>query len=365
MHTQTLDIELVEKSGDDERGLRQAQPSKHVQIKYLVRLAFCMLSLIVIISCGNWGWEAIDTDNKEKLNIFGLISLDDSLSSFVIVHKTLDTAGPDQEIVGYDTIYFDSWEWFNDDTGMFVRDTFWYETPYIRPIRESLYVVKDATVIISDGSQDYTFVRSPNFGTEGEGREDYWYDDVFSDHGVYVNTDGSFSPTPNTEYSLSVTTPGGHNISGSTITPVIPRIKVDQLEDTLSLNSLFELNWHYDGEFNTTITSGFASQDWEKYVCGMRQFGLTEPGDTTWTSTIDSWCLESVPNEEVFAPMDIRLRYLDENYYRYFIATDDEVENISNFLIGEGSIGTAYGVDGGFGVFGSFSADWVNRYATP
>ncbi len=320
---------------------------------------------MIMTSCGNWGWEAIDTDNEEKLNIFGLISLDDSLSSFVLVHKTLDTAGEDEEIVGYDTIYYESWRWFNEDTGLFESDTFWYDPPYIRTIRESRYVVKDATVTISDDSRIYSFVRSPNFGTDGEGREDYWYDDIFSDPGVYINTDGSFSPEPNTEYTLTVTTPRGHHVTGSLSTPALPRIKKIDLPDTLFINSLFDVNWHYDGDFNTTISTGFASESWEYYVCGMQQYGVIEPGDTTWTSSVDSWCLENTSDDENVAPIGIRLRYLDENYYRYFLSSDSEVESISNFLIGEGSIGTAFGIEGGFGVFGAMSADWVNRYATP
>ncbi len=317
--------------------------------------------LTFFISCGNWGWEAIDTDNEEKLNIFGLISLDDSVSSFVIVHKTLDTAGPDAEIVGYDTIYYDAYEYYNYDTGMFERDTFWYEEPYIRSISESLYIVKDATVSISDGSQTYAFIRNP----QDRSGQNYWYRDIFSDPGIYMNTDGRFHPLPNTEYTLSITTPDGHHLSGSLVTPSIPEIRDEELVDTLSIKNLFDVTWHYNGDFNTTITTGFASQIWERYVCGISQFGLMEPGDTTWTSSVDSWCLEDNQGDDTIAPMGIRLRYLDENYYQYFLASDSEVEAISNFLIGEGNIGRAYGIEGGFGVFGSMSADWISRYAIP
>ncbi|NQT63682.1 MAG: DUF4249 family protein [Candidatus Marinimicrobia bacterium] len=326
-----------------------------------VRLAGLLLIFLFITSCGNWGWEAIDTDNDEKLNVFGLISLDDSVSSFVIVHKTLDTAGPDAEIVGYDTIYYESWEWYNEDTGMFQRDTFWYDPPEIRSLSESLYIVKDADVTISDGSQSYSFIRSP----QDRSGENYWYRDIFSDSALYLNTDGSFTPLPNTEYTLTVTTPGGHNLTGSLMTPALPRIRSSELADTVSINSLFDVTWSYDGDFNTTITTGIASQDWERQVCGINQFGLMEPGDTTWTSSVDSWCLEVNQSEDMVSQMGIRLRYLDENYYRYFLSSDPELEAISNFLIGEGNIGTAYGVEGGFGVFGAMSADWDSRYATP
>jgi hypothetical protein len=337
------------------------QPSRINKNRRPLVIVISLLLLLTIVSCGNWGWEAIDTDNEEKLNIFGLISLDDSVSSFIIVHKTLDTAGPDAEIVGYDTIYYDAWEWYNDDTGMFERDTFWYDPPYITSLSESLYIVRDATVTVSDGSQTYSFIRSP----QDRSGQNYWYRDIFSDPGIYLNTDGNFIPLPNTEYTLTITTPGGHHLSGSLTTPAIPRIRRSDLPDTLSINSLFDVTWNYNGDFNSTITTGFASQDWERYVCGISQFGLMEPGDTTWTSSVDSWCLEDNPNEDAVAPIGIRLRYLDANYYRYFLASDSELEAISNFLIGEGSVGTAYGVEGGFGVFGAMSADWISRYATP
>ena len=338
------------------------RPSKHDTSRAYL-FFFVILSFMLFTSCGNWGWEAIDTDNEETLNVFGLISLDDSLQSFVIVHKTLDTAGPDAEIVGYDTVYYNSWEWYNGDTGMFERDTFWYDPPYVLTLYESLYVVKDATVTISDGSQSYSFIRHPIDMTESS--DDFYRDAFYSDPGIYVDVEGGFSPLPDTEYTLSITTPGGLALSGSLTTPGVPEINQNELEDTLSLNSLFNVSWYNRGEYNTTIATGKALRDWENYVCGTEQFGILEPGDTTWTSTIDSWCLEQNQDEGSVTLMDIRLRYLDENYYRYFLATDSDVEDISNFLIGEGSIGTAYGIEGGFGVFGALSADWVRRYAKP
>lgn len=380
MQKLSLDTDLVEMSGEAERRLRpafatfeslriqfrlgkQAQPSMLVGIKCFIKYSVATLLILLMISCGNWGWEAIDTDNEETLNIFGLISLDDSLSSFVIVHKTLDTAGPDEEIIGYDTLFYETWEWYNEDSGLFERDTFWYDPPYVRTLRESLYIVKDATVTISDESQSYSFVRSPKQLSDGS--NDFYQDAFLSDPGIYLNTAGDFTPRPNTTYTLLITTPAGQIVQGTLQTPARPRIKQDELEDTLSINSLFNVNWHFDGEFNTTISTGKALRDWENFVCGTEQFGIMDPGDTTWTSTVDTWCLEEGSSAGNVTSLDIRLRYLDENYYRYFLSSDSEVEAISNFLIGEGSIGTSYGIEGGFGVFGAMSAEWVNRFATP
>ncbi len=352
-----------------ERRLRQAQPSANSSAYQFMRFATSLILLLIFTSCGDWGWESIDTDNEEQLNIFGLISLDDSLESFIVVHKTLDTAGPNDTIVGYDTTYFDTWEWYNDETGVTERDTFWYDPPYIRRLTESLYVVKDATVTVSDGNQSYSFVRNPQYLDYGDGQY-HWYDDIFSDPAVYMNTNGSFQAQPDMEYTLSITTPSGHHLIGSMTTPPIPRLKESVLADTVSINALFEVGWEYDGDYHTTIAMGPAAWDptssvWYDYICGSDQRDIIEPGDTTWVSEFQSWCVESNQDPDLVAKIDLRLRYVDENYYKYFLAQDQDVEDISNFLIGEGSIGTSYGVEGGFGVFGAMSSYWTKRYATP
>jgi len=318
-----------------------------------------MLTLF-LVACDSWGWEAIDTDNQEHLNIFGLISLDDSLKSFIVVHKTLDTAGPEDHIIGYDTTYYEVFEWYHN--GVLHQDTSWYEPPYIRPVRESLFVVKDATVIVSDGTEDYVFVRSPQ-ASEQTGM--FWDSgNIFADPGIYINVDNRFSPQPNRLYTLDITTPNGHHVRGTLTTPAMPQIREEALDDTLSLHRLYDVSWEYTGDFNTTISTGKLFYDWEEYICGMDQFDILEPGDTTWTSSIDSWCLNQNPDPDRISTMDIRLRFLDENYYRYFLASNKDGD-ISNFLIGTGSIGTAYGLEGGVGVFGALSADWVTRYVTP
>lgn len=337
--------------------MTKQSPTHHI-IKIL-SLSF----IAFVISCGNWGWESIETDNEEQLNIFGLISLDTTLQSFVVVHKTLDTSGPDEEVIGHDTIFFEAWQWINEDTGLMERDTFWYDPPYVRTIYESKYIVKDATVTISDGQNDYSFIRSPQDPRTSE----YWRygGEILFDPAIYLNTDNSFIPQPDTEYTLSVTTPGGHDLTGSTTTPGIPEIHEGQLADTLSIRNLFELKWTHNGDYYTSVATGQSGDLWEYYICGIDQQGLVEPGDTTWTSSVDSWCLNDIPDEGALAEMGIRVRYVDENYYRYFLATDEDTEEISNFLVGEGSIGTAFGVEGGFGVFGSLSADWSERYVRP
>ncbi len=315
---------------------RQVVSSRYPGPLHILKPAILLLVLLLITSCGNWGWESIETDNEEKLNVFGLISLDGDLESFVVVHKTLETSGPDQIKVGEDS-------WGN-------------------PIYESLYVVKDAHVLISDGVNEYVFERSP---TPAGSEDDYrWYGDIDSDPGIYKNTDNTFTPHSNTEYTLRVTTPAGLELQGSTQTPPYPQINEYALPDTVSIRELFKVQWHQGGDWASTIvTEKLVRQD--EFICGLEQYGINQPGDTSWTSSVQSWCYEYEPDPGATARMKIRLRFHDENYYNYFLASEDEAGEISNILIGEGGVGKAEGVTGGFGVFGAISSDYTMRIAIP
>lgn len=358
---------LLWEQGFENLSLRENQTlslSKCPGLKHLIINMITPLLLFLFISCGNWGWESIDTDNEQYLNVFGLISLDDSLKSFIVVHKTLGTEGSDYEIIGHDTIYYEVWQNYNEDSGLFEADTFWYNPPIIITSRESKYVVKDATVIISDDTQDYVFERSPSGNSPSE--EYYGSIDIFSDPAIYFNTDQSFSPQPNTNYDLHIATPDGLELSGSVTTPPIPEINESALDDTLSIKNLFQISWIDNGEYTATVTTGSIGTYWESRICGMDQSGVVQVGDTTWNSTFQSWCYEyiSEPTTES-ASLDIRLRYLDENYYKYFLASDEGGEFISNIFVGPGGIGSAFGVEGGYGVFGAIAADWTKRIAVP
>ena len=321
-----------------------------------------LLSLLMFISCGNWGWESIDTDNEEKLNIFGLISLDDSLESFVIVHKTLDTSGPDERTIGMDTIYYNVYEWYNEDTGLFESDTHWFEEPWIQTISEPLYIVKDASVIISDGTQNFEFHRQPpNLVSEYS----YWRDDYLSDHARYVDTTGLFIPQVNTKYSLTINTPDGLAISGSLTTPPRPVIYESTTIDTVSMRQPFQVSWVNDGDYTTVVATGYSQYDYynEVYLCGMEQQSAVEPGDTTWTSRTDPYCFEDFHNPDLVVAMDIRVRFVDESYDKYFVQGGGNPQDISNILIGEGGIGEGFGIEGGFGVFGAISSSRIKRHA--
>ena len=304
----------------------------------LILLAVLLLGLL-LSGCGNWGWESIETDNESHLNIFGVISLDDSLESFVVVHRTLDTAGPDEVIAGRDTIHFETWSWWDEDRGIMVTDTFWYDPPWIRTNYESLYLVKDASVTISDGQNTYDFVRAPrDHGSVSYSEVDHWGEVIF-DPAVYRNIDGTFDPQPETEYHLTIQTESGLSATGTTTTPARPQIYESSLADTLSMRQPYEVTWEHRGDYHTSLGTGQGGRYWEYWFCGLEQRGLMDPGDTTWVSSVDTDCFSDGGSDDAQAQLDIRLRHMDENYYRYFLSSDDDVEDISNFLIGEGSVG--------------------------
>jgi len=328
-----------------------------------MKLSTIMVVFILLVSCGNWGWESIETDNEERLNIFGIISLDDSLESFIIVHKTLDTAGPIDMAVGSDTIYYEVGQRWDEEFEQAVPDTFWYDPPLIYTKYENQYLVKDAVVIVSDATQDYLFERAPNDNNE----ERYWgYSGVFSDPAVYLNLDGRFSPEPDTDYTLSVVSESGLSATGFTHTPPIPQIKTSLLPDTVSIRSLFSLEWEYAGDLVSTVATGATWDYLDTWICGVEQWNSLQRGDTTWVSEIPTYCLEAGFEQDENATMgfELRLRFLDDNYNDYFIASG-EVGEISNILLGEGGIAEGYGIENGFGVFGSLSADWIQRTAKP
>ena len=331
--------------------------------KHFLKMFTASLFLMLMYSCGTWGWESIETDNEEKLNIFGVISLDDSLQSFIIVHKTLDTAGPDELEVGRDTVYYQVWDYYDYDLEETVVDTYWYDPPWIRTVYESRYLVKDATVTVSDGVQDYSFVRGPENISHVF---DSGLSNDFYDPAMYLNLDGSFRPLPDTDYTLEITTEQGLQVTGAVHTPPIPEIKEALLPDTVSIRNLFNLEWHYRGNYVTSVTTDYIDNYHDQYICGLDSRSTLEAGDTTWVSSFPTWCFEEFDysDPDAVTRMAIRVRFIDENYDRYFLSTG-EVATISNILLGEGGIAEGYGIDGGFGVFGAVSADWSNRLARP
>ena len=132
-------------------------------------------------------WEDVTSDHESTLNVFGLISADSILTSFVRVHRTLDMEAPPR------------------------------------------FIIRDAEVIISNGMNEYIFEY-----TDGPWDEDQVFQEVY----LYPGND--LNPQPGETWTLNVTTPGGLSVTGETIVPPLPQIFNEELPDTFHLNQTLE-----------------------------------------------------------------------------------------------------------------------------
>jgi len=291
-----------------------------------------IVSILFLTTCGKWGWEDVTSDHEPVLNVFALISLDTTIQSFVRVHQTLDLQSPTVEFIRKDTI------WHGDNP-----DDYWTHNVY-----ESKYLVKDATVTISDGTNDYVF-SYVNFD------HDYYWDE----QAIYIDTLNKFHPKSNTKYFLNVSTPDGKQLTGEVTTPPIPVIYSEQIPDTLYIKKTFTVTW----KPLETVHSLIRTSSILYWICGSEQRCVMEPGDSVWTSSIvDCHYYENESSEP--DSLMIELRTLDDNYYEYFLKHAWEDEFVS-FLLGGGNPGLALGVEGGYGVFGAIAADRVYRVIVP
>ncbi len=286
-------------------------------------------------SCGKWGWEPVTGDTTPQLNVFGLISTDSTLQSFVVVHKTLGLSSPDQTIT-YDTL------WYSYDH----QHNGYYVWPHIA----SSYLVDDAAVTISDGTQSWNFILQAD--------TTYGFMNRFSsDQSIYVDPAGTFTGVPDTDYELEITTPDSLHLTGQTHTPPKPVLYSDILPDTLVLHSNFTISWQFQADAINQIAT--YSDD---YFCGSDYNELVRSGDSTWTTAYPFDCYRNEGGPST-SQLHIILKNLDPNYYGYFY--ENQANDFYSFLIGAGGTAIQYGVTGGLGVFGSFSRTGLARIAVP
>ena len=153
-------------------------------------------------------WEDVTSDHDPVLNVFGLISADSLVTSFVRVQRTLD---------------------MEETADSLIRDTIG-GTVFIYYI--SRFLIRDAEVIISNGLNEYIFEYNDySFGQNGSLSEVYLYqgDDLY--------------PQPGETWTLNVTAPGGFSVTGETIVPPLPQIFSEELPDTFQLDQTMEITW--------------------------------------------------------------------------------------------------------------------------
>ncbi len=255
-------------------------------------------------------WEDVTSDHESTLNIFGLISADSILTSFVRVHRTLDMEAPPR------------------------------------------FIIRDAEVIIRNGMNEYIL----------EYTDDPWDEDqVFQE--VYLYPGNDLNPQPGETWTLNVTAPEGLSVTGETIVPPLPQIFNEELPDTFHLNQTMEITWQSMADNYQIMNVGnylgyFGYDDYYGGVnCGLRQENIIKPEEELWTYRRDIFDgnFDQECDENQFF---LNLMSMDNNYFDYFIRYG-EVEFTSDF--GSGGSGRSFGIDGGIGVFGSVAIDrhWI------
>lgn len=275
-------------------------------------------------------WEDVTSDHDPVLNVFGLLSADSILTSFVRVHRTLD---------------------MEEAADSLTRDTIGGNT-FIS--YTSRFIIRDAEVIVSNGENEFLFEYT-----------DYSFDLNGSLSEVYQYQGDDLYPQPGETWTLNVTTPGGLSVTGETIIPPLPQISSEELPDSFQLDQTMEITWQPMADNYQIMNIGnylgyFGYDDYYGggFSCGLWQENIIKPEEESWTYRRDI-CDESYDQEWDEDLLLLNLMSMDNNYFDYFIRYG-EVE-FSSSTIGEGGSGRSFGIDGGIGVFGSVAIDrhWI------
>ena len=275
-------------------------------------------------------WEDVKSDHDPALNVFGLLSADSILTSFVRVHRTLDMEEAADSLTR-DTI----------GGNIFISYT-------------SRFIIRDAEVIVSNGENEFLFEYT-----------DYSFDLNGSLSEVYQYQGDDLYPQPGETWTLNITTPGGLSVTGETIIPPLPQISSEELPDSFQLDQTMDITWQPMADNYQIMNIGnylgyFGYDDYYGggFSCGLWQENIIKPEEESWTYRRDI-CDESYDQEWDEDLLLLNLMSMDNNYFDYFIKFG-EVE-FSSSTIGEGGFGRSFGIDGGIGVFGSVAIDrhWI------
>jgi hypothetical protein len=299
-------------------------------------MRFIIISLLIFTLFGclslapELEWEDVMSDHDPVLNVFGLLSADSILTSFVRVHRTLDMEETADSLTR-DTI----------GGNIFISYT-------------SRFIIRDAEVIVSNGENEFLFEYT-----------DYSFDLNGSLSEVYQYQGDDLYPQPGETWTLNITTPGGLSVTGETIIPPLPQISSEELPDSFQLDQTMDITWQPMADNYQIMNIGnylgyFGYDDYYGggFSCGLWQENIIKPEEESWTYRRDI-CDESYDQEWDEDLLLLNLMSMDNNYFDYFIKFG-EVE-FSSSTIGEGGFGRSFGVEGGIGVFGSVAIDrhWI------
>ena len=293
--------------------------SKYIQLYFFIFAIFFTACEV------DNNWEKIEADYDPELIVFGLISLDPEIDSFVKVYRTLELSEESEIIASTDTFQTD-------------------DSTYIFSNYEPAGLIKNAEVsIASNGTSiPFNFVSSQLFERE-------------KNH--YLDTLGIFIPQPGTIYTLNISVPGYPLVKGELLTPLIPVLIDSLIQDTISIKRDYDIVWEKlnsgkgiltgrlggvkDGEVSDSFIDCNPNLD--------RVVDIQEGSYKVLAKICDD------PPLDIMLPFKIGLMTMDDNYYQYFIKGEGSKYN--NFLLGsETSAGYSVGIQGALGVFGSIAS---------
>jgi hypothetical protein len=291
--------------------------------------------LLFSCACNNWGWKNLESDHEPVMNIFALIALDSTATSFVQVRQSLNLDETEYVRISHDTL------WYGDSPYDYI-----FENAYL-----SSFTVDSAVVMISDGTHAVRFFPV----STQEGYMSYYQNIEYLQKKtvIYLDTLHQLDPEPGTEYFLDVVAPDGRHCTGSLVTPELPEILSDSIPDTLHLHQSFSVLWKI-------LPNDYQVLETSISYWGIEDQVIIEPGQSEWSSIPEDPSI--FDSDDVRRQLEIKLTAMDENYYQYFYkkALDDE---FVSFLLGSANSGVSCGIEGGYGVFGAIASDRVYRVA--
>ena len=172
------------------------------------------LPILLLSSCyRSTAWEEMTVDYDAVLNIIGIISLDESVNSFVGVYRTTKLTETSMIFTGI--VDTNLWYDYEEDT-LYT----WLDSLY-----EPAGVIDSAVVTIFTDTETYEF----EFDSQARKYK-------------YSGYTPSFTPSEDTRYNLRIEVNGFDLVTGELITPSIPHID-SSLNDTLPSSSTYSINW--------------------------------------------------------------------------------------------------------------------------
>ena len=288
--------------------------------------SFFFVFIILFTACEvDTNWEKIEADYDPELIVFGLISLDPEIDSFVKVYRTLELSEESEIVVNNDTIEIDG-------------------NIYIYSNYEPAGLIKNAEVfIISNGNTiPFNFVSSKPYEREKN---------------YYIDTLGIFIPQSGTIYTLNISVPGYTLVKGELLTPIIPVLIDSLIQDTISIKRDYDIVWEKLNNGKGILTGrlggvkdGVVSDSFVDCNPNLdRVIDIQEGSYKVLAKICDD------PPLDIMLPFKIGLMTMDDNYYQYFIKGEGNKYN--NFLLGsETTAGYSVGIQGALGVFGSIAS---------